>query len=207
MTIKLVSRWQPHLRERPPPHVWYLQKSGYLLVYNIFTKNERQTRKSPNTQGPFTISFCKIRNQIPFLWAHPLSKLEISFRRKKSLLIHQKNSSLNFQKRLLQQYKTGLFTLKAKPWYGKEAQLKCYIIFFFYYSPFPLHMPVKTIKYLWEKCRRHGFTFQKIYFHVLHTSQSTTQESQANTLWPTSAAVADEQPFSIRALPCISCEK
>lgn len=119
------------LREHPPPHIQDLQRLAYLLVYNIFTKKERTPKKSQNTPSPFTTYF---RNQIPFLWAYPLSKLEVSFRRKKnqktnnnsSLLIYQRNSSLNFQKRLLQQHNTGLFTLNAKPWYGKEAQLKGY---------------------------------------------------------------------------------
>lgn len=32
---------------------------------------------------------------------------------------------------------TALLSLNAKPWYGKEAQLKGYTVFFFYYSLFP----------------------------------------------------------------------
>lgn len=88
MTTELVSRLQQHWECILFLMVWDLQKPGYLLVYNIFTKKERTPKKSPDTQAPFTTCFCRTRNQIPFLWAYPLSKLEISFRSKKRKKTH-----------------------------------------------------------------------------------------------------------------------
>lgn len=97
------------------------------------------------------------------------------------------------------------FKCKTLVWKGSTVE-GLYTFFLLLFSISFAHAS-QNYKILVGECRRHGFTFQKIYFHVLHMRQSTTQESQANTLWPTSAAVADEQPFSIRALPCSSYEK
>lgn len=201
------------LREHPPPHVWALQKlDTYWFTTSLLNRKEQQknleTLKVPSQ--PITY-ICKTRNQIPFLWAYPLSNLKMSFRRKKRknppLYSFTKKLFSKLSKKTLATTRDWSFYFKCKTLVWKGSAAEGLYKFFFYYSPFPLHMPVKTIKYLWEKCRRHGFTFQKIYFHVLHMSQSTTQESQANTLWPTSAAIADKQPLSIRALLCFSHEK
>lgn len=121
------------LREHPPhpiysAHIWDLKKPGYLLVYNIFIKKEITSKKSPNIQDPFTTYFCKTRNQIPFLRAYPLPKLEMSFRRKKekkptSLLIYQKTlHSLSKKAFATTQDWSFYFKCKTLVWKGSTAE-------------------------------------------------------------------------------------
>lgn len=66
---------------------------------------------------------------------YPLSKVEMSLRTQKYLFsLLPENSLLNFKKQTDTITRTGCSTLNAKPWYGKEAQLKRYVFFFLLFS-------------------------------------------------------------------------